>query len=106
MPAARTPTAVGRCVGAAGSLSAMFPSSIPADTSPEVFARQVERWRTMTIPERVELIEQLHADVEAMAIAGIRAATPGLSDLELRHELARRRYGSALADAAYASRSQ
>jgi len=63
----------------------------------------VERWRSMTIAERLELIDQLNADVERMAIAGILADDPDLTELEVRVELARRRYGDELADAAYQS---
>lgn len=55
----------------------------------------------MTMAERVELIEQLNADVELLAVAGILAERPGLSDVEVRHELARRRFGAPLADEAF-----
>ncbi len=63
----------------------------------------VERWRTMTLSERVELIDQLNADVERMAIAGILADDPDLTEVQVRYELARRRYGDELADAVYQS---
>ncbi len=79
----------------------MRPPSVPADTEPEIFDMLVERWRSMTIAERVALFEQLNADVEALAVAGIRALRPGLADAETRFELACRRYGSDLARAAY-----
>lgn len=75
--------------------------SVPRDTDPEVFDLLIERWRSMTIAERVALIEQIHADVEQVAVAGIRAMRPELSEPEVRHELARRRYGARLADEAY-----
>ena len=81
----------------------MVPRSIPADTEPAVFQVMVDRWRTMTMAERVQLIEQLNADVERLAVAGILAGDPDLSELQVRHELARRRFGAALADDAYAS---
>jgi hypothetical protein len=48
------------------------------------------------------LADQLRVDVATLALAGIRAANPGMSDREVRRELARRRYGAALADAAFA----
>ena len=79
----------------------MVQPSIPADTEAEIYDVQVRRWRAMSIEERVALIEQLHADVESIAIAGIRATAPGISERELRHELARRRYGADLADEVY-----
>jgi hypothetical protein len=55
----------------------------------------------MTIADRAEMLDQLCADVEALALAGIRAARPQLSEVEVRHELAVRRYGRDLADEAY-----
>ena len=73
-------------------------ASIPADTGPEML---VARWRSMSIADRVALVDQINADVELLAIAGIRAHRPGLSEIEIRHELARRRYGAQLADEAY-----
>jgi hypothetical protein len=63
-----------------------------------------ERWRTMDIAERAGLVQQLCLDVEQVARAGIHALHPDYSEVEICHELARRRYGAALADAAYAGR--
>jgi hypothetical protein len=77
-------------------------SAIPADTSASEFAMLTERWSTMEIGERADLIQQLCIDVEQLARAGIHARYPDFSEMEICHELARRRYGSALADAAYA----
>lgn len=79
----------------------MVPRSIPADTDPEAFRLLVERWRTMTVADRVSLVDQMNADVELLAVAGIMAKRPDLSQVEVRHELARRRFGSSLADEAY-----
>lgn len=55
----------------------------------------------MTVDERVAQVDQISADVERLAVTGILAARPNLSDLEVRHQLARRRYGAGLADEAY-----
>jgi thioredoxin-like negative regulator of GroEL len=79
----------------------MLPRSIPADTDPVVCRLLVERWRAMTVAERVELVDQITADVELLAVTGILAGDPGLSDVQVRHELARRRFGAGLADAAF-----
>lgn len=79
----------------------MLPRSIPADTDPEAFRLLVERWRTMTIADRVALVDQITADVELLAVAGILAEQPALSEIEVRRELARRRFGAQLADEAY-----
>ncbi len=74
---------------------------MPLDTDPRAFAVQVARWRAMTIVEKVTLIDQLNADVEQLAIAGICATHPGLDGAGIREELARRRFGPALTAEAY-----
>jgi hypothetical protein len=79
----------------------MAPRSIPSDTDPEAFRVLVDCWRSLTIAERVELVDQISADVELLAVTGILAENPGMSDIEVRHELARRRFGVRLADEAY-----
>ena len=55
----------------------------------------------MSVSERAALTQQLCLDVERFARAGIVARYPAYSEIEICHELARRRYGAALADAAY-----
>jgi hypothetical protein len=77
-------------------------SEVPADTEPSAFAVLAASWRAMSIGERAELTQQLSLDVDLLARAGIVARHPGYSEVEVCHELARRRYGNALADAAYA----
>ena len=62
-----------------------------------------ERWRSMTIGERAQITEQLSVDVTELALTDIRARHPAFTENEVLHELARRRYGSELADAAYGS---
>lgn len=77
--------------------------AVPADTDPRTDAILVERWRSMGVPERAALVERLCHDVEQLARAGITVLHPQFTEIEVLHELARRRYGSELADAAYAS---
>jgi hypothetical protein len=77
-------------------------SSSSPDTAPEAARRQLEIWREMTPQERATLANQLSIDVSRLAIAGIAAQLPGSGPAEVRHELARRRYGRPLADAAFA----
>lgn len=59
------------------------------------------RYRTMTVAERMHRFTQMQADVERIAVAGIRAQHPGIDDEHLRYELFRRRYGGALAREVY-----
>ncbi|MBS1836957.1 MAG: hypothetical protein JST64_04605 [Actinobacteria bacterium] len=78
-----------------------MPSSpVPTDTDPDVFRRQIAAWRAMTPIERFELADRLSAEVIALAVAGIRFEQPEATPAEIRFELARRRFGRALAEAA------
>ncbi len=79
----------------------MAHTSIPADTDPEAYDVLVACWRSMSIADRVALIDQMNTDVEMMAVTGIKLTQPDLDGHELRHALASRRFGRALADAAY-----
>jgi hypothetical protein len=71
------------------------------DTDLEVHRQQVERWRSMPIAERVELLDAMHRDVEQLAIIGIRRQHPDAGEEEVRYLLCRRRHGAQLADAAF-----
>ena len=80
----------------------MARSAVPADTDRAAFAVLTARWSEMSVSERAELTQQLCLDVEQLARAGIVARYPAFSEIEICYELARRRYGAVLADAAYA----
>ncbi len=56
----------------------------------------------MSMIERAELTEQLCRDVEELARLDIARRYPAYTEVEVCHELALRRYGRELADAAYA----
>ena len=79
----------------------MIPRSIPVDTDPEAFEVLVDCWRAMTIADRVAIVDQITADVELVARVGILEAHPQMSEVQVRHELARRRFGATLADKAF-----
>lgn len=72
------------------------------DTAPAVAAEVARRVASMTVAARAELTEQLCRDVELVAQTGIRAQHPEFDDVQVRHELVRRRFGTELADAAFA----
>jgi hypothetical protein len=82
----------------------MVHSSVPADTDPLAYQVLVERWRSMGIDGRASLIERLCSDVDRLARAGIAAQHPNFTERDICRELARRRYGDELSDAAYAGR--
>jgi hypothetical protein len=71
------------------------------DTDPDVRRRQLDQLRAMTPTDRVALADRLSQDVTLLAIAGIRADHPDATPAQIRHELASRRFGRSLADAAY-----
>lgn len=75
-----------------------------SDTGPAARQRQLERWREMSPAERAAVASRLSVGVTRLAIAGILAERPAATPDELRHELARRRYGQALADAVFGQR--
>ncbi|MFV0317701.1 MAG: hypothetical protein ACK5O2_12170 [Microthrixaceae bacterium] len=77
----------------------MVHSVVPSDTDPEVFGRQIARWRAVTTVARAVLADRLSVDVVSMASAGIRSDRPDISDHELMVGLVRRRHGAALAKA-------
>jgi hypothetical protein len=55
----------------------------------------------MSSVQKLEIVTQLNAGVVALAISDITTHEPAISDVRLRHELARRRHGAPLADAAF-----
>ena len=54
------------------------------DTSPEVQALLVERWRTMSPAEKASLVDTLTLDCIALACAGIRDRHPDASPEQVR----------------------
>ncbi len=88
-------------VGSTTYAQAVVDSPVPLDTEPEVFRRQIERWREMTPAERAALADRLSIDVVTMASSGIRRDRPDISEDELVRELVRRRHGRELADVAW-----
>lgn len=72
-----------------------------SDTSPEVLARQVERWRSMSYADKAEVVAALNRDVERMAEAGIRRRYPEATDREVFLRLAALRNGRDLTVAVY-----
>lgn len=67
------------------------------DTSPEARAVYFRRLAAMTPQERLAIASRLSRSVRRLAEAGIRDAKPGLTEAEVRHELAVRLYGPAVA---------
>ncbi len=78
-------------------------SARPADTSEEAWRVATERLSSLSPVERAALANRLSIDVERLARAGILALEPEASEARIRYLLAERRYGTALAQAAFGS---
>jgi len=74
--------------------SSMF---VPADTSPEVWRRQMSALGSMTPQQRLALWEESQRQVSLMEDAAMRRLHPDLSDFQILVELVRARYGNELA---------
>lgn len=74
----------------------------PADTTHEADALMAAHWAQASFAERLATFDSLCADVERLARADIVSKHPEFDEIHILHELARRRYGTELADAAYA----
>lgn len=88
-------------IGARHRIANVNPSSLPVDTSCEVYRLQIAIWRAMTPAERAQIADQLSVDVTEMARAGIRMQHPDFTPKQVTAELVRRRYGRKLAEAAF-----
>ncbi len=71
------------------------------DTSAEVAALLVERWRSMTPTDKFRAVDAANRSVEALAAAGVRQRHPGASDEEVRRRVVALRIGRELSIAAY-----
>lgn len=79
-------------------MSDTFP---PLDTSADIAARQVARWREMQPAEKLELVRDLNRTVLQLQEAGIRQRHPGITDAQVFRMIAERRLGKELAERVY-----
>lgn len=70
------------------------------DTSPEIEAMLVARYREMTPAQRAAKVASLTASAHAVALAGLRLAHPDATDRELQLRLAARFIDRALLERA------
>lgn len=65
-------------------MSSRFPSAgfLSADTNAESEQHQIDRWRAMSPAEKLHVVAELNAAVDAMALAGIRQRYPHVSPRE------------------------
>ena len=65
---------------------------IPADTSPEAHAIQMEIYRRMTPQQRLKMALEMSDSIRNLALAGLRSRRPELNEEELMRELMRIMY--------------
>lgn len=73
------------------------PSTIPADTSREVWRIQMDAIARRSVAERIAEWEVLNRAVAVMEADAVRRRHPGYSEREVFLTLVRRRYGDELA---------
>ncbi|MFM8521723.1 MAG: hypothetical protein ACKOBK_06405 [Acidimicrobiaceae bacterium] len=78
-------------------MSVKNPTFIPADTSPEVWRRQMNALGSMTPEQRLDLWEESQRQFSLMEDAAMRRLHPDFSDFQILVELVRARYGDELA---------
>lgn len=73
------------------------PPAIPADTSPEVWRRQMAAIARRPVPDRLDEWAQLNRGVARMAEDAVRRRHPDYDDRQVFLALVRSLYGDALA---------
>ena len=87
--------------GCSGYNRCVLPTPLSADTSAEIEARQVERWRQMSGAEKAAIVSGLTQAVYELARAGIRHRFPHAPEDEVHLRLAVVTLGPALARQVY-----
>lgn len=76
------------------------------DTRTDARDRQVVAWAAMSDSEKLQLVDDLCRAVDDLARAGIGRDHPDATGADVLWHLAARRYGTGLADAAFARPDQ
>ena len=77
------------------------PPHIPRDTSPDVWHRQMDSIRAMSIADRMEVWDAHNRAVGQMEADWIRRRHPNYSDRQVFLAIVRRRYGDDLVSKAW-----
>ena len=72
---------------------AMTSTALPRDTSPEIWAVMVERWRSMSAAEKGELVDAMCRDCDELAWLGIASLEPLATEARRQWLMMMRRYG-------------
>jgi hypothetical protein len=71
------------------------------DTSPEIHAAQLQRYREMSVERKLELVEDANATARILALTGLAARHPDASETELHLRLFHLLHGRELATKAW-----
>ena len=63
-------------------------SRLSADTHPKMEALQIELWRQASPTRKMQMLAQLNASVQLLALTGLRSRYPHAGEAELRRRLA------------------
>jgi hypothetical protein len=77
------------------------PPAVPADTSPEVWRRQMAAIAARPIASRIAEWEALNTYAVALEVAAVRRRHPQYTDREVFLAIVRRRYGDELFERAW-----
>jgi hypothetical protein len=72
-----------------------------SDTHPKMEALQIQLWRQASPTRKMQMLAQLNASVQVLALAGLRSQYPHNSEAELRRRLADLLLGEELARKVY-----
>ena len=72
----------------------MIESVRSRDTSAEIHALQISRYRSMSPLRKLEIVFELNAAIDALLTAGIRQRQPQLDEAGVRAEMVRLKYGA------------
>ena len=76
-------------------------SGLYSDTDPNVEALQIKLWRQASPTRKMNMLAQLNAAVQILALAGLRSRYPNATETELRRRLADLWLGEELARKVY-----
>jgi len=76
-------------------------SPLYSDTHPKMEALQIQLWREASPTRKMEMVAQLNATVQTLALAGLRSRFPKAGEIELRRKLADLILGEELARKVY-----
>jgi hypothetical protein len=76
-------------------------SNLYSDTHPKMEALQIQLWRQASPTRKMEMVAQLNASVQMLAMAGLRSRFPTADESELRRRLAELLLGEELARKVY-----